>query len=211
MPFGAWCSGPFAIAAISIHPYLPSWLVPDRSLRHGHSNVCVIHLCKCVCEGGKDVFFSARNYFFFTKSLSRARVCTTPWLSVDCVGRAYVARGWHLCRYYGGPVCVLPTPWSAPAPTSMRCRVSLHIDVRPLSLLYFLNLAGIHCVTPCTPLSAYLSANCSKRMSDQTVSAAMRLRGCMSAQTLQEHVCTCNVYNISNVSIFPSSSAVALP
>lgn len=56
VPFGAWCSGPFAIAAISIHPYLPSWLVPDRSLRHGHSNVCVIHLCKCVCEGGKTFF-----------------------------------------------------------------------------------------------------------------------------------------------------------
>ena len=108
VPYGAWCSGPFAIAAISIHPYLPSWLVPDRSLRHGHSNVCVIHICKCVCEGGKDVFFSARNYFFFTKSLSRARVCTTLWLSVDCVGRAYVARGWHLCRYYGGPFVCCP-------------------------------------------------------------------------------------------------------
>lgn len=62
---------------------------------------------------------------------------------------------------------MLPTPWSAPAPTSMRCRVSLHIDVRPLSSSYFLNLAGTHCVTPCTLLSAYLSANCSKRMSDR--------------------------------------------
>lgn len=164
-----------------------------------------------MCVKVVKTFFSARIYFSSSQNLYQelgyvphrgSLLIVWALRMLHAVGICADIMVVRLCAAHT-LVCTCAHVYALPCELADRCS-------SPPSC-YFLNLAGIHCVTPCTPLSAYLSANCSKRMSDQTGSTAMRLRGCMSAQTLQEHVCTCNVYNISNVSIFPSSSAVALP